>query len=417
MVTLLGLRCVRCSQVLPVPGPSEPFLDACPACGGNLAALVDTATLRRTVTRASLAHNPNPGLWRYLPFLPVEGRGGVERLQMGPSPLLRAPVLGRLVGLDRLWLKDETRNPSASLKDRATAVALAVAHERGVRIVAGASTGNASSSLACFAARLGMSAVIFVPGAAPQAKVAQLLLYGAQVVAVRGTPDDALDLCVAACRELGWYPGNTGQNPYTREGTKTCAFEMVEQLGWQVPDAVFVSAGDGNILSGLWKGFVELREAGLTDRCPRLVAVQASACDAIARAFARGGVVEPAEGETIAGGIGVRMPRDADAALAALRDSQGFAVSVGDEDILEAMKMLACTEGILAEAAAAATVAGLLRATSSGLVPSSALCVAVITGSGLKDGAALDRSSGRPSHIIEPRLDALRRLLRERLAL
>lgn len=415
MPHVLGLRCVRCAKEHPTPGEGAPPLYVC-ACGGNLQVAYDFAALRRVVSRAAFAADAHRSIWRYHAFLPVRGQQLAARLEVGGTPLAFAPALGARLGLTRLHLKDDTRNPSASFKDRAGAVALAVAHERGEQVVAGASTGNAASSLACLAARTGMKTVIFVPQTAPQAKVAQILLFGATVIAVRGSYDQAFDLCLEASREFGWYNRNTGYNPYTREGKKTCAFEVAEQLGWQVPDFVFVSVGDGNILSGLWKGFVELREAGLVERTPALVGVQAEKSNAVKLAFEGDGTLRPVSGETIADSISVSLPRDGEAAVKALKESHGFAVAVSDAEILEAMRVTARTEGVFAEPAAAASVAGLAQAVKAGRVPSDASVVAVITGSGLKDVASAMKAAGAP-HLIDPRLDSLKQLVsRERIA-
>jgi threonine synthase len=337
-------------------------------------------------------------------------------LQVGGTPLMPAPVLGAQLGLTRLWLKDDSRNPSASFKDRAGAVALAVAHEQRAPLVAGASTGNAASSFALLCARTGMPAIIFVPENAPAAKVAQILLFGAHVVAVRGTYDQAFDLCAEACREFGWYNRNTGFNPYTREGKKTCSYEIVEQLDWEVPDWVFVSVGDGNILSGLWKGFTDLKALGLISKVPRLAAVQAEGSNAVKQAFDGDGKLRPVSGKTIADSISVSMPRDGEAAVAALRESNGIAISVGDEEILAAMRLAARYEGVFAEPAAAAAVAGTARAVIEGHVGRDESVVTVITGSGLKDVPSAMRAAGSP-HLIAPTMKALKDLLRERVRL
>ena len=409
------LRCVRCQKDVAPPGPKEPLRTAC-GCGGNLLVQYDFVALRKAVRRDALAANPDRSIWRWADFFPLDDRSRAPRLQVGGTPLLDAPVLGRALGVPRLFLKDDTRNPSASFKDRAGAVALAVAHERGEAVVAGASTGNAASSLACLAARTGMKTVIFVPRTAPQAKVAQILLFGANVVAVEGTYDQAFELCEQACVRHGWYNRNTGSNPYTREGKKTCAFEIVEQLGWQVPDVVFVSVGDGNILSGLWKGFDELRQVGLVDRVPRLAGVQAEGSNAVSKAFLGDGVIRPVSGETLADSISVSLPRDGDAAVAALRASQGFVVQVPDAEILDAMRLLARQEGVFAEPAAATAIAGLVRAAKDGTLKGGETAVAVITGSGLKDVPSAMKAAGSP-HLIAPELPALDALLNERMRL
>jgi threonine synthase len=246
--------------------------------------------------------------------------------------------------------------------------------------------------------------------------VAQILLFGAHVVAVRGTYDQAFDLCLAACAEHGWYNRNTGHNPWTREGKKTCAFEIAEQMSWEIPDWIFVPVGDGNILSGIAKGFAELREAGLVDRVPRLAAVQAERSNAVKLAFEGDGKLRPVSGETIADSISVSLPRDGDAAVKALRHAQGIALAVSDDEILAAMRLLARTEGVFAEPAAAAAIAGVHSAVRAGSVRSSDTIVALVTGSGLKDVNSAMHAAGAP-HVIDPDLESFERLLSERIQL
>ncbi len=343
MPHVTGFRCIRCAKQTPLPKGREAVYTC--ACGGNLEVTYDFAAARRELTRERLAADGERSIFRYFPLLPVESRRHAERLGIGGTPLLAAPALGAQLGLERLWLKDDTRLPSASFKDRAGAVALAVAIERGEERVSGASTGNAASSLACLAARTGVKTTIFVPHTAPPAKVAQILLFGATVVQVKGTYDQAFDLCLEACREYGWYNRNTGFNPFTREGKKTCAFEVLEQLQWQVPDWVVVPVGDGNIISGIYKGFVEAREVGLVDKVPRLLAAQAAGSNAVTLAVNGDGVIRPVSGATLADSISVSLPRDGEAAVKAVRESGGAAVAVSDDEILAAMRALASHRG------------------------------------------------------------------------
>ncbi|OGS30601.1 MAG: threonine synthase, partial [Elusimicrobia bacterium RIFOXYA2_FULL_69_6] len=293
------------------------------------------------LSRRSLARCADRSLWRYAPALPVAEGARLAAPQIGWTPLYEAPRLAAALGLRRLVVKDDGRNPSASFKDRANAVVLARALGQKERTVTTASTGNAASSLACLAAGLPLKTVIFVPQTAPEAKVAQLLVFGATVVAVRGTYDDAFDLCGQAAAEYGWYNRSTGINPFTREGKKTGAYELAEQLGWQVPDLVFVPVGDGNIISGMWKGFTDLRELGLIERLPKLVAVQAEGSAAVKNALERGGAIRPVSGRTVADSISVSLPRDGTAAVRAVRESGGFAVAVKDSEILAAIPELA----------------------------------------------------------------------------
>jgi threonine synthase len=314
-----------------------------------------------------------------------------------------------------LLIKDDGRNPSASFKDRASAFVVAKAVERGETIVTTASSGNAGAALACMAASVGMRAVIFVPQAAPQAKVAQLLMFGAEVMLVKGTYDDAFDLCLAASRAYGWYCRNTAYNPFTVEGKKTVSFEICEAMDWNAPDSVFVGVGDGNILSGVAKGFRDMREAGWIDRMPRLYGVQANgsaACyDAWMRAKTSGVVtIEPVEAHTLADSISVGLPRDGARAVRSVLETAGEFVTVSDAEILAAMKTLAGGAAVFAEPAGAAGFAGLQKLAASGRIDRAENVVMIVTGNGLKDVPAAMQAAGE-AIVIEPTLKALERAL------
>lgn len=405
MKKIEGFRCIACGSQC---GLSEAKY-VCPRCGGNLSVVYDHKALRKRISRKSLKADPERSLWRYLDVLPVEGRSGIPPVQAGWTPLYHARKLGAGLGLKNLYLKDDGRNPSASFKDRASAVVAARAFETGEKTVAGASTGNAAASLACMMAQRETKPVIFVPRTAPPAKVAQLLVYGATVLSVDGTYDQAFDLCREACDEFGWYNRNTGYNPFTREGKKTCAFELCEQLDWKVPDFVFVSAGDGNIISGLWKGFTDFHALGLIDKLPRMVAVQAEGSAAIADAWKSGGPIKPVSGKTVADSISVSLPRDGAAAVAALNESKGFAVTVSDREILAAIPALARGASVFAEPAGAAAYAGLAKCAAAGKIRENDTAVIVITGSGLKDVASAMKVAGRP-HEVGTSMASVRRV-------
>jgi threonine synthase len=392
----VGLRCARCDRLSPIADG----LYVCPACGANQLVEYDLDALKRGWTRRTLERDRDPTLWRYLPILPVSDR--LEGPPVGWTPLVPAPGLSRELGLAQpLLLKDDGRNPSASFKCRASAVALQHAREAGHTLVTGASTGNAASATAVLAAAPRMRTRIFVPKTAPRAKVAQLLTFGAEVLAVDGTYDQAFDLCLEATRRFGWYNRNTGFNPYTREGKKTVSFEICEQLDWSVPDLVVVPVGDGNIISGVWKGFVEFQRLGFIERTPKLLAVQAEGSAAVVRAAAGDGVIRPVGGETVADSISVSLPRDGEVAVRALRDSGGFGVTVPDEAILDAIGELARGAGVFAEPAAAASWAGLKEAIRQGLVDPEWRIVALVTGNGLKDVASAMKTVGEP-RVVPP---------------
>lgn len=384
---ILGFRCLRCGH------EHRRARYTCPSCGGNLDLVYDYRWIRHRFTQRELRANRNPGIRRYEPLLPVRS-SSLDRIrhEMPVSPLYRLEP--------GLYLKDDTRQPSGSFKDRATLVALARALEEKARRIATASTGNAGVSLACLAAAAGVPCTIFVPRTAPEPKRAQLALYGARLVLVDGTYDDAYDLCRRACEEFGWYNRSTGLNPFTREGKKTCAYEIWEQLD-RVPEYVFVPTGDGNILSGIWKGFRDLKELGWTDRMPKLVAVQAAGSNAISRAWRNAGGLRKVPARTLADSICVDLPRDGEAALAALKETGGFAVEVTDEEILAAMPVLAERAGLFAEPAGAAAYAGWRRAREEGKIREGRMAVCLVTGNGLKDIASALKAPLDPDRRME----------------
>ena len=397
-----GLRCTACGLEVEQRGMQY----ACGACGRNLEVVYDYDAMRGCVTRESLAKDPDLSIWRYMDFYPLEDRGFRFPLEIGWTPLYRAERLGGSLGLTDLWVKDDGRNPSASFKDRASAVAVARAIELGFDRICGASTGNAASSTACLCASLGMSPIIFVPASAPQAKIAQLLVFGARVFTVKGSYDQAFDLCLEATRRYGWYNRNTGFNPYTREGKKSCSFEICEQLGWSLPDLVLVPVGDGNIMSGIWKGFRDFHAAGLIDRLPRLVAVQSGKSSAVVDALLGDGAIRPVRATTVADSISVDVPRDGEMAVRAVSESGGMAVAVSDEEILETIKVLARSCGVFAEPAGATSVAGLRKLASEGRLRGTERIVCLVTGSGLKDVASAMKVAGSPIP-IDPDPEAL----------
>jgi len=398
-----GLECVFCGGKYPARG-----LYTCPRCGisGILDVRYDYRSIARRLTRRALAARREPGQWRYRELLPVRAGAALPLLTVGGTPLTPAPALARHLGIRQLLLKDDGRNATGSLKDRASAVAVVKARERRQKIVACASTGNAASSCAGMAASMGLRSVIFVPERAPEPKVAQLLAFGATVVRVRGSYEQAFQLCQRACELWGWYNRNCAINPYLVEGKKTVALEIGEQMEWKTADWVAVAVGDGCTLAGVWKGFRELRELGLIERAPRILGVQARGAAPVTAAFRSGGPIEPVEPRTVADSIAVGVPRNWKKAVAAVRDSGGTMIDVSDDEILEALRDAGRLAGIFAEPAAAAAVAGLRRAVAEGAVARRASAVAVITGNGLKDIQSARTAVGRPFE-IEPDGDGL----------
>jgi threonine synthase len=404
-----GSRCISCNKTFSI----RPFRYVCDSCGSNLELFYDYDMIRDQLRKHPYSENPDHSMWRYGAFLPVQYSKAGPSVHIGWTPLYRSERLEKRFGLRGVFIKDEGRNPSASTKDRAGAVVIAHALQMGERTITCASTGNAGSSLACLAASCRMRTVIFVPAAAPRAKIAQLLVYDAGVIPVDGSYDDAYDLCLAASKEYGWYNRNTGYNPYTREGKKTVSFEICEQLGWKCPDAVLVAVGDGNLISGVWKGFCDLYETGMIDKPPRLVACQAKNSAAVKMAFEGDGKILPVSGETVADSIAVKLPRDGKAAVNAIRESGGFAVSVPDEQIINAMHECARETGVFGEPAGVTPFAALEGAVSEKKFSERDTVVVVVSGNGLKDIDAALGSLPMPPP-ISPTIDELEKFLAER---
>lgn len=405
-----NLTCVLCSATY----REDPNQYSCPKCGelGTLRVSYDYDRIRASASRDGLHKTPFGDHWRYLPLLPLAADRVEFPLAVGGTPLYTVPGLRKALGLEHLWIKDDTANPSASLKDRASAVVLLKGQELGCEEFAGASTGNAGASLACLSAALGLSCHIFVPESAPRAKVAQLLIFGADVLSIRGSYSEAFSLCVEASNRFHWYNRNTGYNPYTVEGKKTAALEIAEQLGWEPPDTVIVATGDGCILSGIWKGFTDLHRLGWVSRLPRLVAAQAEGSQSIKHAFDGDGVIRPVAEDTLADSISVALPRNGVMAVQDLKASGGSAVSVSDGEILEAMALLGKTTGLFGEPAAAAAVAALVKLVDRGEVSSGERVVVVSTGHGLKDIDAALQAVEAPKP-LDCSIDAVRERIRD----
>jgi len=353
--------------------------------------------------------NARPGSPEFLTaFLPINDHRCIPPLPVGDTPLLAAPRLRQALGMDRLWLKDDTRNPSGSTKDRASQLVIAKALEYGADTVAAASTGNAATALAAVAAAAGLRAVVFVPADAPPAKLIQMMSYGADVLPAAGSYDDAFELSLAACDRFGWTNRNTAFNPFTIEGKKTAALEIAAAMAPETPDAILVTAGDGVITAGLAKGFADLETVGLIARRPRLIVVQPDGTAAIATALRSGSeAIVPVPGATsVADSLTVSSPRNAMLCLREVRASGGAGVIVSDDAILASIPRLASLSGVFAEPAAAAALTGLETALAEGLVDRDEHVVLMITGSGLKDIAAAAQALEIPEP-IEPTIDAV----------
>jgi threonine synthase len=398
----------------------------CPKHGddGILDTIFDYKKIAMTTSPRKISDSRDYSIWRYSDLLPLDNpRNSAPPLHVGWTPLYHATKAGKQLGLSNLYIKDDGRNPTASFKDRASAVVVAKARELRVDMITTASTGNAGAALAGLGAAAQMPTVIFVPETAPQAKIAQLLIFGSRVLLVKGNYDQAFELCLAASKEFGWYCRNTAYNPFTVEGKKTASFEICEQISillpgvgkdgagvFRAPDRIFVSVGDGNIISGLWKGLRDLAALGWIDKMPMLMGIQAEGSAACYNAWKTGTEkITPVSATTIADSISTDIPRDGVRAVRAVRETNGAYLTVGDDEILAAIRDLARSEAVFAEPAAATAYAGLVKAVRQGLVKSDETVVCLITGSGLKDIKSAMQVAGEGTQ-IEPTLEAVRKL-------
>lgn len=393
-------RCVCCGAEY----PAVPTVTTC-CCGGILDIVYDYDRVRRDFRKEVLSGREKD-MWRYRELLPVEDDTPKPPLRVGWSPMYDSPRLAKTLGLGRIWIKDDGQNPTASLKDRASAMAVAKAWEAGAKTIACSSTGNAASSLAGNAAAAGMSTYIFVPDRAPKGKVAQLLTFGATVISVQGSYEETFALSKAAIDRWGWYNRNAAVNPYLMEGKKTVALEIAEQLNWEMPDYLAISVGDGCTIAGVWKGLKDLHAIGFLDRLPRLISVQAEGCCPLNRAIAENVPWRPMEENTLADSIAVGVPRNADKALMAIRESGGVVVNVSDREIMDAQKLLGRVCGVFGEPAGVTGTAGVAKLCREGRLTAQDTVVSVVTGNGLKDVANAIAFAGEPISVPN-RMDRL----------
>jgi threonine synthase len=366
----------------------------CEKCGGILEIVYDYNYIKPMLSREKLAARKDFSIWRYRELLPIEEGSRLSPLRVGWSPLYKTEKLGEMLGLKNLYIKDDGLNPTSSLKDRASAIAVVRAFHAGKDTAACSSTGNAASSLAGGAAAMGLKSVIFVPERAPRGKVTQLLIFGAAGISVKGSYEETFRLSARAIEKYGWYNRNAAVNPYLSEGKKTVSLEIAEQLGFAAPDFVAISVGDGCTIAGVWKGFKDLYALGLIDKLPRLISVQASGCCPVNRAIEQNAPIEWMDENTLADSIAVGSPRNGDKALAAIRESNGITINVSDDEILAAMRLLGKKAGVFGEPAGVAGTAGLVKAAEQKLIPADAAVVSVVTGNGLKDTASARQAAG-----------------------
>lgn len=397
-------QCTLCQKKFPY----DAELLTCPDCGekGILDILYDYDEIKKNVSRESLSQDHTNTMWRYKAFLPLQDRDFTPFLRVGWTPLYESLRLGDQLGLKKLYIKDDGLNPTASLKDRASAVAVAKALELGYDTISCSSTGNAASSCAGNAARMGLKSVIFVPERAPEGKLAQMLIFGARVVSVIGDYKDTFDLSKMAIEKYGWFNRNAGINPVMTEGKKTVSLEIAEQLNWEPTDWVVLSVGDGCTVGGVYLGFRDLYELGMIDRIPKILGVQSTGCSPFVDAGVESKALLPTEENTLADSISVGVPRNVVKAQRAVADSGGQWIAVSDEEILAAMSLLGRTEGIYGEPAGVTGAAGIKAALAQGIIKPHETVTAIVTGNGLKDTKNALAAAGS-SVKSKPNLEAL----------
>ena len=384
-------KCVKCGKEY----PATPDVTTC-ECGGILDIVYDYDYIKSRLTKEKLAARKDMTMWRYRELLPIEEETENPPLRVGNTPLYEEPRLAEMLGLGHLYVKDDGLNPTSSLKDRASAMAVAKAKEAGKDIIACSSTGNAASSLAGNAAAAGMKTYIFVPSRAPKGKVAQLLTFGATVVSVQGNYEETFELSSKAIDRWGWYNRNAAVNPYLSEGKKTVSLEICEQLQWKAPDYIAVAVGDGCTIGGVWKGLKDLYAIGFIDKLPRLISCQAEGCCPLNRAIEEKAPWHPMEENTLADSIAVGVPRNPDKALQAIEESNGLVVNVSDAEIMAAQKLLGSVCGLFGEPAGVTGTAGVKKLCEMGVLGKDDTVVTMISGNGLKDVENAIKAAGAP---------------------
>ena len=386
MAFLTGLRCRECGREY----PTEP-INVCDFCFGPLETIYDYEAIARVISRDRIASGPL-SMWRYQDILPVDGEDAVD-IGAGFTPLLKSQNLGKLLGLDNLYIKNDSVNPSFSFKDRVVSVAATKAREFGFDTLACASTGNLACAVAAHAARAGMRSVVFIPSDLEAGKVIGAAIYAPIVVAVNGSYDEVNRLCSEVADNYPWAFVNINMRPYYSEGSKTLAYEVAEQLGWRLPDHTVVPTASGSLFTKVWKGFKELTSLGLVEGPvhTRMHLTQAAGCSPIVQAYnSEADVVKPVKPDSIAKSLAIGNPADGIYAMRTLRESNGVAYAVPEDEVVEGMKLLAETEGIFTETAGGVVVSGLKYLAATGAIKRDDLTVAYITGNGLKTQEAVE---------------------------
>ncbi len=394
------LRCISCKSIY----DADEVEYTCPKCGprfGTLEVIYDYDEIK--VNKEEF--DKNSDIWQFEGILPIERGSYRTKLKVGGTPLYEFPDIAEKFKVGRLFVKYDGGNPTASYKDRASALAITKAYEKGYDTIYCASTGNAASSLAGLAAPTDLNVYIFLPASAPIAKISQLFIYGANVIPIDGSYDQAFDVSMKIGEMKGWYSRNSAINPYLLEGKKTGAMEIAVQLDWNVPDYVIVGVGDGTVVSSIYKGFYDFYKLNLIGGIPKIIGIQAEGADAVKRAFDRGEPFEPVDmpARTIADSISVGKPRDVIKACKYVKKSGGFFVSVSDEEIIRSVKELSESTGIFAEPAGAVSYAGFKKLNEEGFFTKNDTIVLVVTGNGLKDVKAIERFV--EINPVKPKLD------------
>lgn len=407
---LKGLKCRECGTAYEM-APRH----VCEFCFGPLEVEYDYDVIAGLVSRESIARGPY-SIWRYADLLPVEGKAQVN-LEAGFTPLVRADRLAKHLGIKELYIKNDTANPTWSFKDRVVSVALSRAVEFGFDTAACASTGNLANSVAAHAAHAGLKCFVFIPADLETGKVINSLVYGPNVVAVRGNYDEVNRLCSEIADRTKWAFVNVNVRPFYSEGSKTLAYEVAEQLGWRIPDHVVVPIASGSLLTKIHKGFNELKKLKLVDDTPvRISGAQAEGCSPVVQAYEAGvDFVKPVKPSTIAKSLAIGNPADGIYALDVIKGTNGAAAMVTDDEIVAGIRLLAETEGIFTETAGGVTIAVLQKLAAQGKIKSHESTVAYITGIGLKTQEAIAGRVGEP-HLIDPNLGSFESALKDKLA-
>ncbi len=404
-----GFKCTLCEEEFSISSMKQDSdFTTCPICGekGILDVQYDYKKIKNYLTKETLAKNEDKSIWRYIHLLPVKDIPDKEMLKVGNTPLYKANRLSEFLGVKEFYIKDDGLNPTGSLKDRASIIAVAKALEEDIKTICCSSTGNAASSLAGNAAKAGVNTLIFVPERVPDGKLAQLIVYGSNVVKVQGDYKKAYDMSKLAIDTYGYYNRNAAINPYLVEGKKTVVYEICEDLDFNVPDWIVVSVGDGCSVGGVYKGLYDFKQIGLIDRIPKILGVQASGCNPFEEAFRTGEEMKIMDENTIADSIAVGIPRNPVKGMNAIINSNGKYVAVTDTEISEGKLLLGKYEGVFAEPASSASVAGYIKALKEGIIKGDESVVIINTGNGLKDtkGALINVEIPTP---VEPNMEQL----------